>query len=54
MEGWVAYGPPEAVSRKIMTYVEAGCTVPSLRFAAVDQLGQLKRAATDVMPAVTV
>jgi alkanesulfonate monooxygenase SsuD/methylene tetrahydromethanopterin reductase-like flavin-dependent oxidoreductase (luciferase family) len=54
MEGWVAYGPPEAVSRKIMTYVEAGCTVPILRFAAFDQLGQLKRAARDVMPTVTV
>jgi alkanesulfonate monooxygenase SsuD/methylene tetrahydromethanopterin reductase-like flavin-dependent oxidoreductase (luciferase family) len=54
MEGWVAYGPPEAVSRKIMSYVGSGCTVPILRFAAFDQLEQLKRAARDVMPAVTV
>jgi alkanesulfonate monooxygenase SsuD/methylene tetrahydromethanopterin reductase-like flavin-dependent oxidoreductase (luciferase family) len=50
MEGWVAYGPPDAVSRKIMTYVEAGCTVPILRFAAFDQLRQLERAAERVMP----
>ena len=52
IEGWLGYGPPEAVLEKIRAYVEAGCTTPILRFASWDQAGQLARALTDVMPAV--
>ncbi len=47
---WVAYGPPEAVLEKIHAYVEAGCSVPILRFASWDQTGQLQRALAEVMP----
>jgi alkanesulfonate monooxygenase SsuD/methylene tetrahydromethanopterin reductase-like flavin-dependent oxidoreductase (luciferase family) len=50
IEGWLACGPPAAVVEKIRAYVEAGCTVPILRFASWDQEGQLARAVADVMP----
>jgi alkanesulfonate monooxygenase SsuD/methylene tetrahydromethanopterin reductase-like flavin-dependent oxidoreductase (luciferase family) len=48
---WLAHGPPDAVVDKIRAYVEAGCTVPILRFASWDQKGQLTRFLADVMPA---
>lgn len=51
VEQWLAYGPPEAVIEKISRYVEVGCTCPVLRFVAQDQLGQLERCASDVIPA---
>jgi hypothetical protein len=40
------------VVEKIRAYVDAGCTMPILRFASWDQKGQLARALADVMPAV--
>jgi alkanesulfonate monooxygenase SsuD/methylene tetrahydromethanopterin reductase-like flavin-dependent oxidoreductase (luciferase family) len=48
---WLAYGPPAAVAEKIQTFIEAGFTTPVLRFTAPDQLGQLERCVTDVLPA---
>jgi alkanesulfonate monooxygenase SsuD/methylene tetrahydromethanopterin reductase-like flavin-dependent oxidoreductase (luciferase family) len=51
IEGWLAYGPPQAVVDKIRAYVGAGCTTPILRFASWDQQGQLARALADVLPA---
>lgn len=51
IESWLACGPPAAVVEKIRAYVEAGCTMPILRFASWDQKGQLARALADVMPA---
>jgi alkanesulfonate monooxygenase SsuD/methylene tetrahydromethanopterin reductase-like flavin-dependent oxidoreductase (luciferase family) len=51
IQGWLAYGPPAAIVEKIRTYVDAGCTLPILRFASWDQRGQLARALADVMPA---
>jgi alkanesulfonate monooxygenase SsuD/methylene tetrahydromethanopterin reductase-like flavin-dependent oxidoreductase (luciferase family) len=51
IQGWLAYGPPEAVVEKIKAYVAAGCTTPILRFASWDQKGQLTRALASVMPA---
>ena len=52
IEGWLAYGPADAVIEKVRTYVAAGCTTPILRFASWDQKGQLSRALADVMPAL--
>ena len=51
IESWLACGPSAAVVEKIRAYVEAGCTMPILRFASWDQKGQLARALADVMPA---
>lgn len=51
IEGWLAWGPPQAVVEKIRAYIDAGCTTPILRFASWDQKGQLERTLTDVMPA---
>lgn len=50
LELWLAYGPPEKVAAKIAGYIEAGCTTPVLRFTAHNQLAQLARCASDVMP----
>ena len=50
MDLWVAYGPPDTVAEKIHRYVEAGCTLPILRFASFDQRSQLELAARSVMP----
>jgi len=51
IESWLACGPSAAVVEKIRAYVEAGCTMPILRFVSWDQKGQLARALADVMPA---
>jgi alkanesulfonate monooxygenase SsuD/methylene tetrahydromethanopterin reductase-like flavin-dependent oxidoreductase (luciferase family) len=48
---WLAFGPPEAVIQKIGDFIEAGYTTIVLRFAALDQRGQLERCVTDVLPA---
>lgn len=50
MNLWVAYGPPEAVVEKIRCYVDAGCTLPILRFASFDQRSQLELATRHIMP----
>jgi alkanesulfonate monooxygenase SsuD/methylene tetrahydromethanopterin reductase-like flavin-dependent oxidoreductase (luciferase family) len=47
---WLAAGPPEEVARRIQEYIDAGCTVPILRFAGNDGMTQLERCLTDVLP----
>ena len=48
---WLACGPPDAVIEKISRYIEAGCTMPVMRFVSPDLLGQLRRCIEEVMPA---
>lgn len=48
---WLACGPPEAVIEKITAYLEAGCTMPVLRFVSPDLKGQLERCIEEVLPA---
>jgi alkanesulfonate monooxygenase SsuD/methylene tetrahydromethanopterin reductase-like flavin-dependent oxidoreductase (luciferase family) len=50
-ELWLAYGPPEAVIEKIQAYIDAGCTMPVLRFVSPDLKGQLQRCIEEVLPA---
>lgn len=50
-EMWLAYGPPQAVIEKIQAYIEAGCTMPVLRFVSPDLKGQLQRCIEEVLPA---
>ena len=51
-EVWLACGPPQAVAKKIQSFIEAGCTTPVLRFTAMDLKGQLRRCIEEVLPAV--
>ena len=48
---WLACGSPEAVAEKIEAYIDAGCTMPVLRFVSPDLKGQLRRCIEEVMPA---
>ena len=48
---WLACGPPEVVVEKIQGYVDAGCTMPVLRFVSPDLKGQIRRCIEDVLPA---
>jgi alkanesulfonate monooxygenase SsuD/methylene tetrahydromethanopterin reductase-like flavin-dependent oxidoreductase (luciferase family) len=50
LEVWVASGPPEAVAARLRAYLEAGCTVPIIRFASWEQAAQLDAFATEVVP----
>ncbi|MDR7480974.1 MAG: LLM class flavin-dependent oxidoreductase [Armatimonadota bacterium] len=47
---WLAAGPPEEVARRIQAYIDAGCTVPILRFAAHDAPEQVRRFIEEVHP----
>jgi alkanesulfonate monooxygenase SsuD/methylene tetrahydromethanopterin reductase-like flavin-dependent oxidoreductase (luciferase family) len=47
---WLAPGPPEEVARRIQEYIDAGCTLPILRFASWDGPGQLRRFIDEVRP----
>ena len=47
---WLAVGPPKEVARRIQEYVDCGCTLPIVRFAAHDGMAQLKRFLDQVMP----
>jgi len=49
---WLATGPPDEVARRIQEYVDHGCTLPIVRFAAGDGLAQLKRFLDHVLPAL--
>jgi alkanesulfonate monooxygenase SsuD/methylene tetrahydromethanopterin reductase-like flavin-dependent oxidoreductase (luciferase family) len=51
MDLWLAYGPPAAVIDKIQAYIEAGCTMPVLRFVAPSPKEQLQRCIEEVLPA---
>jgi alkanesulfonate monooxygenase SsuD/methylene tetrahydromethanopterin reductase-like flavin-dependent oxidoreductase (luciferase family) len=48
---WLAYGPPEAVIQKIQAYLDAGCTMPVLRFVSPRLQEQLERCIQEVLPA---
>ncbi len=48
---WLACGSPQAVIDKIASYIEAGCTMPVMRFVSPDLKGQLQRCIEEVMPA---
>ena len=50
-ETWLAYGPPDNVIRKIESYIDAGCTMPVLRFCSRNFKDQLDRCIREVMPA---
>lgn len=50
LQTWVISGPPEQVAKRIRAYLEAGCTIPVLRFAASNQTEQLDRFIGDVVP----
>ena len=47
---WLAYGSPQAVIDKIAAYIEAGCTIPILRFVAPNPREQLQRCIEEVLP----
>jgi alkanesulfonate monooxygenase SsuD/methylene tetrahydromethanopterin reductase-like flavin-dependent oxidoreductase (luciferase family) len=51
LESWLAFGSPAAVVDKIGQFIDAGCTTVVLRFTSQDQLGQIERCISDVMPA---
>ncbi len=50
LETWVAAGPPDRVAARIRAYLEAGCTIPVLRFASSAQVEQLERFVGEVAP----
>jgi alkanesulfonate monooxygenase SsuD/methylene tetrahydromethanopterin reductase-like flavin-dependent oxidoreductase (luciferase family) len=45
-------GTAEEVTERIGRFVDAGCTLPILRFASWDPMGQLRRAMDAVLPAL--
>lgn len=47
---WIAAGSPAAVAAFIRRFVDAGCNLPILRFAAEDQREQLERCIAEVLP----
>jgi alkanesulfonate monooxygenase SsuD/methylene tetrahydromethanopterin reductase-like flavin-dependent oxidoreductase (luciferase family) len=53
-ELWLAYGPPSAVIEKIQAYINAGCTMPVLRFVSPNLTEQLQRCIEEVLPAFRV
>jgi alkanesulfonate monooxygenase SsuD/methylene tetrahydromethanopterin reductase-like flavin-dependent oxidoreductase (luciferase family) len=50
-ETWLAYGSPQAVIDRIAAYIDAGCTIPILRFVAPRPREQLQRCIEEVLPA---
>lgn len=50
-ELWLAYGPPAAVIAKIQAYIDAGCTMPVLRFVSPNLAEQLQWCLEEVLPA---
>jgi alkanesulfonate monooxygenase SsuD/methylene tetrahydromethanopterin reductase-like flavin-dependent oxidoreductase (luciferase family) len=47
---WLAHGPPEECARLIQGWIDMGITTPVLRFTSRNQLGQMERFITDVLP----
>lgn len=43
-------GTPNEVVERIGRFIEAGCTLPIIRFASYDPTGQMRRAMTSVIP----
>jgi alkanesulfonate monooxygenase SsuD/methylene tetrahydromethanopterin reductase-like flavin-dependent oxidoreductase (luciferase family) len=54
LRNWLAAGPPTEVARRIHEYVDNGCSMPILRFAAWNGMAQLRRCLSDVMPLLPV
>ena len=50
-ETWIACGSTQSVIDKIASYIEAGCTMPVLRFVAPNPREQLHRCIEEVLPA---
>lgn len=50
-ETWLAYGSPQAVIDKLAAYIEAGCTMPIMRFVSARPREQLQRCIEEVLPA---
>ena len=50
LETWVASGTPEEVAGRVRAYIEAGCTIPILRFASWRQMEQIEAFAGGVAP----
>ncbi|HEY7169129.1 MAG TPA: LLM class flavin-dependent oxidoreductase [Candidatus Binatia bacterium] len=47
---WLAHGPPEECAGLIQSWIDMGFTTPVLRFASRNQIGQIERFITDVLP----
>jgi alkanesulfonate monooxygenase SsuD/methylene tetrahydromethanopterin reductase-like flavin-dependent oxidoreductase (luciferase family) len=47
---WLAHGPPAECAQLIQGWIDMGITTPVLRFTSRDQLGQMDRFITDVLP----
>ncbi|MGQ0570778.1 MAG: hypothetical protein ACT4P5_14820, partial [Armatimonadota bacterium] len=45
-------GTPEEVTERVAQFVDAGCTLPIVRFASWDPMGQMRRAMDRVFPAL--
>jgi hypothetical protein len=54
LRNWLAAGPPTEVARRIHEYVDNGCSMPILRFAAWNGVAQLRRCLSEVMPLLPV
>ena len=50
-DSWIVYGPPEKVIETIRSYLDAGCTLPLIRFVSHDTQEQMDRFFNDVLPA---
>ena len=51
MDIWVAYGSPQEVIEKILSFVEAGVKEITIRLTAYDQQRQLERLMKEIIPA---
>ena len=51
-DSWIVYGPPETVIKTIRSYIDAGCTLPLVRFVSHDTQEQMERFFNDVLPAL--
>jgi len=47
---WLAHGPPEDCAQLIQSWLDMGITTPVLRFTSRNQLEQMERFVTDVLP----
>jgi hypothetical protein len=45
-------GTPAEVTERLAGFLDAGCTLPILRFAGWDPMGQMRRAMATVLPAL--
>jgi alkanesulfonate monooxygenase SsuD/methylene tetrahydromethanopterin reductase-like flavin-dependent oxidoreductase (luciferase family) len=50
-ETWLAYGSPQEVIDKLGAYIEAGCTMPIMRFVSAQPREQMQRCIEEVLPA---